>query len=163
MHSAVEILLRCYSLHKTMYRPAKSVDWCQCCQQRVAFSNFEGFSDFFGNYNTPAFLNTAYNPCCGTRHLRWLSKAFLICRPRPLAQVACLRHRRRSHRSPVAFIVYLSPFTIHLTGGRRPPLHCKFRCVLVGAAISRPRAVADRPYGVVRTFRRGELCSPALQ
>ena len=34
-----------------------------------------------------------------------------------------LRHRRRSHRFPVAFIVYLSPFTIHLTGGRLPPLH----------------------------------------
>ena len=36
-NSAVEILLRCYSLHQTMYRPAKSVDWCQCCMQEVAF------------------------------------------------------------------------------------------------------------------------------
>ena len=35
-NSAVEILLRCYSLHQTMYRPAKEVDWCQCCQRGVS-------------------------------------------------------------------------------------------------------------------------------
>ena len=31
--------------------------------QGIAFPNFEGSSDFFGNYNTPEVINTAYNTC----------------------------------------------------------------------------------------------------
>ena len=38
---------------------------------------------------------------------------------------------------PVAFIVYLSPFTIHLTGGHRPPLRILSN-IFVGANCVRP-------------------------
>ena len=71
-----------------MYCPAKPVERCQCCQQRVTFSNLEGSSNLFGNHNSPQIVHSSDNPCCGARHIRRLSKAFLICRPRPLAQVA---------------------------------------------------------------------------
>ena len=66
-----------------MYRPAESVDWCQCCQWGVAFTDFQRSSNLLGDH-TPQ------------------SSTLLT--------------------MPVAFI-YLSPFTIHLTGGRLPPLH----------------------------------------
>ena len=62
--SAVEFLLRCYSLHQTMYRPAESVDWCQCCMRGVSFSNLEGSSDFFGNHNSPQIVHSSDNTCC---------------------------------------------------------------------------------------------------
>ena len=101
-----------------MYRPAKSVNRCQCCQQGVAFSNLEGSSDFFGNDDSPQVIDPSYNPCCGARHLPASTALLGICRPRPLAQVAVSAVRQRSHRSPVAFIVYLSPFCI--CRGRRP-------------------------------------------
>ena len=52
-NSAVEFLLRCYSLCKTMYRKAKPFNRYQCCQQGVAFTDFECSSNFFGNHNTP--------------------------------------------------------------------------------------------------------------
>ena len=80
--------LRCYSLRKAMYRPVESVDWCQCCQRGVAFSNLEGSSDFFGNHDSSQIVYATNNSCCGARHIRRLSKAFLICRPRPLAHLA---------------------------------------------------------------------------
>ena len=47
-----------------MYRHAKFVDWCQCCQQRVAFSNLEGSSDFFRNHNSPQIVHASYDNCC---------------------------------------------------------------------------------------------------
>ena len=80
--------LRCYSLCKTMYRPTESVDWCQCCTRGVSLPNLEGSANFFGKYDSSQVVDPSYNPCCGARHLRRLSKAFLSCRPRPLAQVA---------------------------------------------------------------------------
>ena len=129
-NSAVEILLRCYSLCQTMYRPTEPINRCQCCQQGVAFTDFEGSSDFFGNDDPSQIVHSSDNPCCGARHLPASTALLGICRPRPLAQVAVSAVRQHSHRSPVAFIVYLSPFTIHLTGGRLPPLHLKCWCVL---------------------------------
>ena len=94
-----------------MYRHTKSVNRCQCCQQGVTLPNLEGSSDFFGNDDSPQVIYSSDNPCCGARHLPASTALLGICRPRPLAQVACLRHRRRSHRSQVAFI-YLSPFLV---------------------------------------------------
>ncbi len=39
--------------HHTMYRNAKLVIWCQCCQQRVALPDADGAANFFGD-NNPA-------------------------------------------------------------------------------------------------------------
>ena len=94
-----------------MYRHAKSVDWCQCCQWGVSLTDFESSANFFGNYDTPKVVHSSDNSCCGARHLPASTVLLGICRPLPLAQVAWLRHRRRSHRFPVAFI-YLSPFLV---------------------------------------------------
>ena len=71
-----------------MYRQAKSVDWCQCCQQGVSLTDFQCSSDFFGNDNTPQIVYASYNPCCGARHLPASTVLLGICRPLPLAQVA---------------------------------------------------------------------------
>ena len=50
-NSAVEILLRCYSLHQTMYRHTESVDWCQCCMRGVSLTDAQGAADLFGNHD----------------------------------------------------------------------------------------------------------------
>ena len=100
-----------------MYRPIKPVDWCQCCQQGVSLSNLEGSSDLLGDNNSPQIVHSSDNSCCGARHLRRLSKAFLICRPRPLAQVA----PPATGGAPIApqlLSFCLSPFCI--CRGRRP-------------------------------------------
>ena len=57
-------LLRCYSLHKTMYRPTESVDWCQCCQQRVSLADGSGSSDFFGNDDSSQIVHSSDNASC---------------------------------------------------------------------------------------------------
>ena len=69
----------------TMYRQTKSVDWCQCCQQGVTFSNLECASDFFKNHDTPEVIQSSDNSCCGARHLPASTALLGICRPRPLA------------------------------------------------------------------------------
>ena len=56
--------LRCYSFCKTMYRHAKSVDWCQCCQQGVTFPDAEGSSDFFGNGASSQIIHSSDNAGC---------------------------------------------------------------------------------------------------
>ena len=71
-----------------MYRPAESVDWCQCCQQGVTLADFECSSDFFRNNNTPKVVHSSDNPCCGARHLPASTALLGICRPLPLALVA---------------------------------------------------------------------------
>ena len=63
-NSAVEILLRCYSLHQTMYRPAKEVDWCQCCQRGVALADAEGAADLFGDHDAAEVVDTANDASC---------------------------------------------------------------------------------------------------
>ena len=52
------------SLHHTMYRNAKPVDWCQCCQQRVALSYSHGSSDLLGDDHTPKIVDSADYSCC---------------------------------------------------------------------------------------------------
>ena len=39
------------SIYYTMYRPTKLVEKCQCCQQRVAFTNSHCSSNLFWNNN----------------------------------------------------------------------------------------------------------------
>ena len=64
IHSAVVILLRWYSLCKTMYRPAKSVDWCQCCQQGVTLTDAQGASNLLRNHNSPQIIHSSDNASC---------------------------------------------------------------------------------------------------
>ena len=47
-----------------MYRPAKSVDWCQCCMRGVAFTDFECASNLFGDEDSPQIVNSSYDTCC---------------------------------------------------------------------------------------------------
>ena len=47
-----------------MYRQTKPVDWCQCCTRGVALTDFEGSSDFFGNYNTPEVIHPTGDTSC---------------------------------------------------------------------------------------------------
>ena len=47
-----------------MYRPAESVDWCQCCQWGDSFADFLGSSDFFWNNNSPQIVHPTNNSCC---------------------------------------------------------------------------------------------------
>ena len=47
-----------------MYRNAKPVDWCQCCQQRVALSYSHGSSDLLGDDHTPKIVDSADNSGC---------------------------------------------------------------------------------------------------
>ena len=44
--------------------------------------------------------NTWRAACCGARHLRRRQRAFLICRPQPLALLSITAVRQRSDRSP---------------------------------------------------------------
>ena len=62
--SSAVISLRCYSLCKTMYRPAKEVDWCQCCQRGVALADAEGAADLFGDHDAAEVVDTANNASC---------------------------------------------------------------------------------------------------
>ena len=64
IHSAVVILLRWYSFRKTMYRPAKLVDWCQCCQQGVSLADAQSAANFFRNDDSSQIVNTTDNACC---------------------------------------------------------------------------------------------------
>ena len=47
-----------------MYRPAEAVDWCQCCQQGVAFANLECASNLLGNYDSPQIVHSSDNAGC---------------------------------------------------------------------------------------------------
>ena len=47
-----------------MYRPAKPVDRCQCCQQGVALANAEGAADFFGDNNSSQIVHSSDNAGC---------------------------------------------------------------------------------------------------
>ena len=47
-----------------MYRPVKSVDWCQCCQWGVTFPNLEGSPNFFGNHDSPQIVHSSDNASC---------------------------------------------------------------------------------------------------
>ena len=46
-----------------MYRHAKPVDWCQCCQWGVALPDAEGSSDFFWNDDSPQIIHSSDNSC----------------------------------------------------------------------------------------------------
>ena len=47
-----------------MYRNAKPVDWCQCCQQRVSFTDPECAADFLGDDDSAEVIDPSYNACC---------------------------------------------------------------------------------------------------
>ena len=47
-----------------MYRKAKPVEWCQCCQQRLAFTDSHCSSNFFGNNNPSQIIDSSNNSCC---------------------------------------------------------------------------------------------------
>lgn len=61
---AENILLSWYSLCKTMYRHAKLVERCQCCQQGVALADAEGSSDFFRDNDSSQIVHSANNASC---------------------------------------------------------------------------------------------------
>ena len=50
------------------------------------------------------------------------------------------RHRRRSHRSPVAFIVYLSPF-LYSEMCQKPSIYAGFRDLLVYSNYTSPKPI----------------------
>ena len=50
--------------HHTMYRQAKSVERCQCCQQRVALSYPHSAADFFRYNVSPKVINSSDNASC---------------------------------------------------------------------------------------------------
>ena len=56
--------LRCYSLYKTMYRPAEDVNRCQCCIYRVSLPDTQGSSDLFGNHDSPQIIHSSDNAGC---------------------------------------------------------------------------------------------------
>ena len=58
------VLLFIISLYHTMYCPTKSVEKCQCCQQRAPVTNAQTASDLFGYHHPPKVVNTAnYSRC----------------------------------------------------------------------------------------------------
>ena len=65
-----------------MYRPAKPVDWCQCCQQGVALPNLECASDFFGNHNSSQIVHSSDNACCF--HFVYLLLRYFTALPHPV-------------------------------------------------------------------------------
>ena len=52
------------SFHNTMYRPAESADWCQCCQQGVSLTDFQGSSDFLGDHDSSQIVHSSDNASC---------------------------------------------------------------------------------------------------
>ena len=47
-----------------MYRYAKSVDWCQCCQQGVSLADAQGSSDFLRNNDSSQIVHSSDNASC---------------------------------------------------------------------------------------------------
>ena len=55
---------RFISFHHTMYRKAKPVERCQCCQQGVAFAYTHSSSYFFRDNDSSKVVDPKNNPCC---------------------------------------------------------------------------------------------------
>ena len=108
-------------LHHTMYRPAESALWCQCCQQRVALPYLEGSPNFLRDHDSPQIVHSSDNSCCGARHLPASAVLLGICRPLPLAQVAS----SATGSAPIAPQLPSYIFLLFCRGAK-PPL-CKGR------------------------------------
>ena len=74
---------RFYSFCHIMYRPAKSVDWCQCCMRGVTLTDAEGSADLLGNDDSAEIIDTSYNTGC--LHISVLLIIILIRRIIPVA------------------------------------------------------------------------------
>ena len=47
-----------------MYRKTKYVDWCQCCQQGVAFTDFKCSSDLLRDHDSSQIVHSSDNASC---------------------------------------------------------------------------------------------------
>ena len=90
------------SFYHTMYSPTKPVERCQCCQQRVSLTDTHCSSYLFG-YNYTSEVIYSSNPVA-VHDSVCANKVRLTSSTAATHSPPCILHRRRSARSPVAFI-----------------------------------------------------------
>lgn len=52
------------SLHHIMYRPAESVNWCQCCMRGVPLPDMQRAADLLGDHHTPQVVDATHDSSC---------------------------------------------------------------------------------------------------
>ena len=47
-----------------MYRPAESVNWCQCCMRGVPLPDMQRAADLLGDHHTPQVVDATHDARC---------------------------------------------------------------------------------------------------